>query len=64
MKFTLLASGLESRDVEKKILMMVDLIINIASETLRLLYVIVFVTGLAIILLKKPVVFLKTTFIT
>ena len=42
--------------------MMVDLIINMASETLTSLYVIVFVTGLAIILSKKPC-FLKTTFI-
>ena len=34
--------------------MMVDLIINIASETLTSLYVIAFVTGVAIILSKKP----------
>ena len=43
--------------------MMVDLIINIASGTLTLLYVIAFLTGLAIILKKRPV-FFKTTFIT
>ena len=39
--------------------MMVDLITNIASETLRSLYVITLVTGLAIILSKKPCFFFQ-----
>ena len=41
----------------EKIFMMVDLIINIASETLTPLYVIPFVAGLAIILSKKTLFF-------